>query len=140
MTCGALAGCAHVDFGGPGLAYFEPVPYLQVFVAPDCTVSTAVVVLPGTKRYLNFVDGYGSAQLSVNINNGMIASVGQTVDNGGAAAIAAAATIVTAFAARRAGNPACGVVALFPIVDGVAQDQPIVLPIPGTPASGPGRR
>ena len=78
----ALAGCAHIDFAaGDGLLYFEPVPYLFVSPAADCTFTASLVMLPGVEKRLKFVSGYGSADLSVTLANGMINIVGQNVDS-----------------------------------------------------------
>lgn len=73
-------GCAHIDFGDAGLVYYDPQPYLLVSVKADCTVATSVLVVPGRQRSLRFVGGYGSAELTAKLENGMIASVGQVTD------------------------------------------------------------
>lgn len=97
------AGCAHIDFeSSSGLLYFDPAPYL--FVAPnaDCTLTATLVMLPGPTKHLRFVDGYGSVELSVGINNGMITSVGQKVDNKVSDTLTSLAALQTAFTAARA--------------------------------------
>jgi len=79
--CVFLAACAHIDFTSErGLLYYEPRPYLYVVTAPDCSQSATVISLPGTSRHLRFVPGYGSADLKVELSNGVITSAGQNTD------------------------------------------------------------
>lgn len=134
IACTSTAsGCAHIDFGGPGLPYFEPVPHLFVAPAADCTLTATLVMLPGEKRYLKFVNGYGSAELSVSLGNGgMISSIGQKVDNKVSDTITSLAALQTASAlsaaARATSAPACPENArLYPILKGLLGD-PVALP------------
>ncbi|QND70820.1 hypothetical protein [Tardiphaga robiniae] len=84
-ACFSLGGCAGLQFNPvpmpDALTYNEPVPYYQVTRNGDCTVSGAVVSLPGLERSVAFRNGYGSADLSVNLQNGMITSVNQKTDS-----------------------------------------------------------
>jgi hypothetical protein len=134
IACAATAsGCAYIDFGGPGLPYFEPVPYLFVAPAAECSLIATLVMLPGEKRYLKFVNGYGSVDLSVSLGNaGMISNVGHKVDNKVSDTITSLAALQAAFATsaatRAAPAPACQEKArLFPILNGVLGD-PVALP------------
>jgi len=80
-----LSGCAHLDFtdftdGKEGLTYYDPKPYLFVSTTKDCVSTATAVVLPEKKKTAKFRTGYGSAELSINLSNGMITSVNQTTD------------------------------------------------------------
>jgi hypothetical protein len=80
-----LCGCAHLDFtdftdGKEGLTYYDPKPYLFVSTTKDCVTTATVVVLPEKKKTVKLKTGYGSADLSVNLSNGMITSVNQKTD------------------------------------------------------------
>lgn len=95
-------GCAHIDFGAEGLPYFEPVPYLFVSAAADCTLTAALIMLPGQERRLKFITGYGSADLSVTLASGMISDVGQNVDTKVPDTVSALAALKAATAAIKA--------------------------------------
>jgi hypothetical protein len=71
------SGCAHIDFGGKGMTYYTPKPYLFVATTRQCVTTATVVSVPAKKKVMKFVPGYGSSNLSVTLSNGMIASVGQ---------------------------------------------------------------
>lgn len=75
-----LVGCAHIDFGGDGLTYFEPEPFMFVSTTKDCVTTATIVVIPVDKKAMTFHAGYGSSDLSVELSNGMIKSVGQKTD------------------------------------------------------------
>jgi hypothetical protein len=137
----ALAGCAHLEFKAykseepeqPGLTYFEPVPYLAVAKGVDCKVTVNVLVLPGEKRTLLFRSGWGSADLSATLANGMLQSVGQKTDTKVPETVTALAGAAAAFKGPAPGGakePVCdGAVRLYPIVKGVpAFDRPLNLP------------
>jgi hypothetical protein len=153
MACaGALAlglgGCAGLAFNaGPesgALTYYEPKPYLLVTVGKDCAYSASVVSLPGRARSVGFKSGIGSADLSVSLQSGMIASVGQKTDTQipqTLTAITGLATAASKFGITAA-PPAKGSIchpsaALYEIVDGVPAERPIksfkadVIPDPG---------
>ncbi|WP_454917442.1 hypothetical protein [Xanthobacter sediminis] len=79
-----LSGCAGLAFQpGPtddGLTYFEPVPYLFVSTSENCTLTATIISLPGRERSVKFNSGYGSAELSVSLQNGILTSVNQKTD------------------------------------------------------------
>ena len=102
LGCITMAGCAQIDFGNDGLLYYEPVPYLFVSNGADCTSTATLVMLPGEKKHLKFVNGYGSAQLSAELNSGMISKVGQIVDNRVAETVTSLAALRTAAGAAKA--------------------------------------
>jgi hypothetical protein len=84
LTVG-LSGCAHLEFtdftdGQGGVTYYDPKPYMLVITAADCVTTAAVVVLPEKKKTVKFRMGYGSAELSVGLSNGMFTNVGQKTD------------------------------------------------------------
>lgn len=91
-----LSGCAHIDFGGDGLTYYDPKPYLFVSTTKDCVTVASVIVLPETKKVMKFKSGYGSADLSTSISNGMISSVGQKTDTKIPETLSAIASLGTA--------------------------------------------
>jgi len=102
-----LAGCAHIDFTSErGLLYYEPRPYLYVVTAPDCSQTATVVSLPGASRHLRFVPGYGSADLKVELSNGIITSAGQNTDTKLPDTITALAALKTASAAEKVAETA----------------------------------
>lgn len=76
----ALSGCAHIDFGGDGLTYYDPKPYLFVATTKECISTATVLAIPEVKKVMKFQSGYGSADLSTSLSNGMISSVGQKTD------------------------------------------------------------
>lgn len=76
-----LSGCAHLDFGnGKGLTYYDPKPYLFVTISKDCAATATVIMLPGKVEKVKFDSGYGSADFSIGLSNGMITSVNQKTD------------------------------------------------------------
>lgn len=135
-----LSGCAHLDFGDEGLTYYDPKPYLFVTTTKDCKCTATVVVVPGTKKAVKFISGYGTANLSVILSNGMITTAGQITDTQIPATIGAITGLTTAAAgmmkAAEVKLPAeivpkeCTPTALlYPIVSGVVEDKPISFPI-----------
>jgi hypothetical protein len=135
-----LSGCAHLDFGDEGLTYYDPKPYLFVTTTKDCTSTATVVVVPGTKKAVKFVPGYGTANLSVNLNNGMVTTAGQNTDTQIPATISAITGLTTAVAgmtkapevklpAGTAPKECTPTALLYPIVSGVVQDKPISFPV-----------
>lgn len=76
----SVVGCAGIDFGEQGLAYYEPEPYVLVANNKDCTQTVTPMAIPGKKTSLKFKSGLGSADLSVSLSNGMITNVGQKTD------------------------------------------------------------
>jgi len=102
----ASSGCASLEFDAktkPGLTYFEPVPYLAVTTTTDCKMTAAVLVLPGDKKMLSFHSGYGSADLSASVANGMLQAVGQKTDTKIPETITALAGVATALGVRAEG-------------------------------------
>jgi hypothetical protein len=131
----SLGGCAGLQFNPTpqpdALTYNEPVPYFQVIRSGDCTVTGTVVSLPGPERSVAFRNGYGSAELSVNLQNGILTSVNQKTDSkipetltalGGLAKGAGAGFVA-------ADKPACSTSAkLYPIYNGIVdRKHPITL-------------
>lgn len=101
-----LSGCGHLDFGpDKGLAYYDPKPYFFVTTTKDCVSTGTVVSLPDTKREVKLVSGYGSSDLSVNLSNGMITSVGQKADPSIPATITSVAGLATALAKSAKAEP-----------------------------------
>jgi hypothetical protein len=135
-----LSGCAHLDFGDEGLTYYDPKPYLFVTTTKDCTSTATVVVVPGTKKAVKFVPGYGTANLSVNLSNGMVTTAGQNTDTQIPATISAITGLTTAVAgmtkapevklpAGTAPKECTPTALLYPIVSGVVEDNPISFPV-----------
>lgn len=93
-----VCGCSHIDFGGADgrLTYYDPKPYLLVSITGDCVSTATVLVLPDEKKSLKLIPGYGSAELSVSLSNGMITSVGQKTDTKIPETIGAIAGLATA--------------------------------------------
>ena len=121
-----LSGCAHLDFGDEGLTYYDPKPYLFVTTTNDCMSTATVVVVPGTKKAVKFISGYGTANLSVTLSSGMVTIAGQNTDTQIPATIGAITGIGTAMAGvmKKLPEPvkpgACTPTAtLYPIVSGV---------------------
>jgi hypothetical protein len=80
-----LSGCAHLEFtdftdGQGGVTYYDPKPYMLVVTNGECATTATVVVLPEKKKTVKFKTGYGSAELSVGLSNGMFTSVNQKTD------------------------------------------------------------
>ena len=125
-----LSGCAHLDFGDDrGLAYYDVKPYLFVSTTTECLTTATIITVPESKREVKFKSGYGSADLSVNLINGMITSVNQKTDTQIPATISLIAGLgasAAVFFQSRAGAPAppekpvCKPTAtLYPVDNGV---------------------
>ena len=126
----ALSGCAGLAFNDAprsgALIYYDSSPYLLVTFTKDCVSAASVISLPGTARSVSFQSGYGTADLSVTLTNGMIASVGQKTDTKVPETLTAIAGLATAAgklgsaAAPGAGKTVeCVPVArLYPIING----------------------
>jgi hypothetical protein len=84
VTAILASGCARLEFYDrptPGaLTYNEPMPYIFVSTTKDCVTTATPVSLPGPRRAVGLQSGYGSAELSVGLSNGIITSVGQKTD------------------------------------------------------------
>ncbi len=134
-----LSGCAHLDFGNDkGLTYYDPKPYLFVSTTKDCVTNATIVNLPETKKEVKFKSGYGTADLSVNLSNGMITSVNQKTDTNIPATITsiaslgtAAAGVMKAMAAPPGKQVICTPTAtLYPVENGVPNTKaPISFPV-----------
>jgi len=145
---GPLAACAGLEFNAapqPGaLTYREAAPYVFVSVNKDCTWTATVLSLPGTERSVTFKNGYGTANLSIALTNGMISSAGQQTDSKIPETITALSGLATAAAGIRAvpGAPApkaqvCAPEGhLYPVVNG-APDQAHGVTFPATLVPGP---
>jgi len=99
-----LSGCAGLDFGEEGLTYYEPAPYLFVSVNKECVSTATVVSLPGAEKKVKFDRGYGSAELSVVLANGILTNVGQKTDTKIPETITSIASLGTAMAALSAAD------------------------------------
>lgn len=131
-----LSGCAGLDFGAEnGLVYYDPKPYLFVATTKDCVSSATVVMVPADQKSVGFKSGYGTADLSVTLNNGMITNVGQKTDTKIPETIQAVASLGTAAAGMKMvpeeAKPACESSAvLYPVVNGVPDNsKPIRFPV-----------
>ena len=131
-----LSGCAHIDFGGGGMTYFDPKPYLFVSTTKECVSTATVIMLPNDKKVMKFESGYGSANLTVALSNGMIASVGQNTDTkipetlSSIAGLGTAAAGIRALAATGKQIICTPTAILYPIVSGVPDmNHPLLFPI-----------
>lgn len=136
VALASLSGCAHIDFGGDGMTYFDPKPYLFVSTTKDCVTTATVVTLPEAKKVMKFVSGYGSSDLSATLTNGMITSVGQKTDTKIPETIASIASLGTATAGFKAmAEPGKQIICtpaakLYPIVAGIPEvDHPLSFPV-----------
>jgi hypothetical protein len=127
-----LCGCAHLEFSDGGLMYYDGKPYLFVSTTKDCTSTATIVMVPDQKKMVKFIPGYGTAELSIGLSNGMIISAGQKTDTQIPQTITAltgmAATAATILKSAPVGvtpktecNPSAK---LFLIVNGVPSDKP----------------
>jgi hypothetical protein len=135
-----LSGCAHLDFGDKGLTYYDPKPYLFVTTTKDCVTTATLVVVPGSEKAVKFISGYGTANLSVTLSNGMVTTAGQITDTKIPETIGAITGLATAAAAITKGGrmelpegfvpKECTPTAkLYPIVSGVVEDKPLSFPV-----------
>jgi hypothetical protein len=97
-----LSACAGLNFGDEGVTYYEPTPYLFVSLNKECVSTATVVSLPGKKRSVKFTKGYGSADLSIAMSNGILTNVGQKTDSKVPETITSIAALGTAMAAIKA--------------------------------------
>ena len=145
-----LSGCAHLDFGDDrGLAYFDAKPYLFVSTTTECLTTATIITVPEIRKEVKFKSGYGSADLSVNLSNGMITSVNQKTDTQIPATISSIAGLGTAAAGAfksmtAAPNahekPVCKPTAtLYPVDNGVPNiNAPISFSVTVEPAKSSG--
>lgn len=119
-----LCGCAHLEFTDGGLTYYDPKPYLFVSTTKDCVSTATILMIPYQKKMVKFISGYGTADLSIGLSNGMITSAGQKTDTKIPETITALTGMATA-AAKFKGTSTCPPSAkLFPIENGVPGDKP----------------
>lgn len=128
-----LGGCAGLDFGKEGLTYNEPKPYLFVSVDKDCLSTATVVSVPGNEKHVKFKSGFGSADLSVTLSNGILTSVGQKTDTKIPETITAMAGLGGLFKTQSENKSklSCNPTAtLYPIVNGAPDlNQPSSFPV-----------
>jgi hypothetical protein len=127
---------AGLDFGEAGLSFYEPKPYLFVFVNKDCVSTATVISLPGDKKSVMFKSGYGSADLSIALSNGILTNAGQKTDTKIPETITSIASLGAAMAALSATKKGAKQVIckpsaiLYPIENGVPKlDSPAEFPI-----------
>ena len=144
-----LSGCAHLDFGDDkGLTYYDAKPYLFVSTSIDCVTTATIITMPESRREVKFKYGYGSADLSVNLSNGMITSVNQKTDTQLPQTITSIAGLGTAAAgafksmAAAPEKPVCKPTAiLYPVDNGVPKiDAPISFSVTLEPAKTSGNK
>ena len=139
-----LTGCARLEFSTVptrdvkgkevGLLYYEPKPYLFVTTTGDCTTTAVVLSIPGAKKEVHFHSGFGSAELHVDLSNGIITSVGQKTDSKIPETLGSLATLSTALGLKVARGPGKQVVcdpaaSLYPIEDGIIGTVPVTMPM-----------
>jgi hypothetical protein len=117
-----LCGCAHLDFSDGGLTYYDPKPYLFVSTTKDCISTATILMVPDQKKMVKFISGYGTADLSIGLNNGMITSAGQKTDTKIPETLTALTGMAAGFKVSKGECPPSA--KLFPIVNGVPVDKP----------------
>jgi len=130
-----LTGCAGLTFGPEStdaLTYYDPKPYLFISTAADCVSTATIIAVPATKRGVSFKSGYGTADLSIALNGGMITAIGQKTDSKVPETLSSVATLATAVGGlARSAAPqevACKPSArLYNIDGGVVNPNPIVV-------------
>jgi hypothetical protein len=98
LLIGVLCGCAHLEFSDGGLTYYDPKPYLFVSRTKDCVTTASVIMIPEQRKKVKFRSGYGTADLSISLTNGMITSAGQKTDTKVPETITAVSGLTTALA------------------------------------------
>lgn len=139
-----LAGCARLEFSTLptqqeeareiGLLYYDPKPYLFVTTTGDCATTAVVLIMPGTKREVRFHSGLGSAELNVDLSNGMITSVGQKTDTKIPETFDKLASLSTTLGLKVARVPGKQVICdpsakLYPIENGSVGTEPVSMPV-----------
>ena len=99
-----LSGCAGLQFNPSrdphAFTYNEPVPYMLVSTTKDCATTATIMSIPGRERSVAFKSGYGSADLSVSVQNGMITSINQKTDTKVPETLTAAANLATSLGVK----------------------------------------
>lgn len=85
-----FTACAHISFHDPndpkqkniGVEYYKPKLYLLVTWTGDKGYKADIITLPDVSqpRYALLHPGYGSSNLSLKLNNGILTDVGQVGD------------------------------------------------------------
>ena len=113
----ALSGCAGLQFYSDqnlqtqetGVKFYYPKPYLLVSRtgAKDNPVQVSVIYLPDQSKpiYAKLKSGYGSADLSLAFQNGILTNIGQKTDTKIPETIAALAGMATAAGGLKLGPP-----------------------------------
>lgn len=105
-----LASCGHLSFkdaGGTeiGVPIYKPKPYLLVVrnATKDDTNTAEIVYLPDLSSpiWVRPIPGWGSADLSLNVTNGMMTSFGQNTDPKIADLLNAVGGLATSYAGAR---------------------------------------
>ncbi len=101
----AITGCASVDFNNSdgvdeGFLYYQPQPFLLI-EKKDKNIVSRIISIPNTEkpRWIKQGEGWGSAEMSFEIENGMVKSFNSKSDNKGAETLASVAGLATAKAA-----------------------------------------
>ena len=133
VALSVLGGCAGLDFGEKGLSYYEPKPYMLVTVNSNCDATGTLVSLPGEKKFVKFKSGYGSADLSVALSNGILTNVNQKTDTQIPETITSIASLATAAKLKPSSidenlggtkkTPCSASARLYEIVDGKAAEE-----------------
>ena len=105
MIAAILTGCAHISFhdssdpkrGNIGVEYYKPKLYLLLTKMKD-GYKADILTLPDLlqPRYALLHPGYGSSNLSLKLNNGILTDVGQQVDTKIPETITALGSLATA--------------------------------------------
>ncbi|MGH8100851.1 MAG: hypothetical protein ACREIW_06105 [Chthoniobacterales bacterium] len=110
VGCVSLAafGCAHITFHDPttgdkknvGVEYYKPKLYVLVTRTKENEYSSSIVTLPdlAQPRYALLHPGYGSNNLTLKLNNGILTEVGQQTDTKVPETITALSGLATAAA------------------------------------------
>lgn len=100
-----IAGCASVDFNNSegvdeGFLYYQPKPFLLI-EKKDKDIVSKIISIPNTEkpRWIKQGEGWGSAEMSFEIDNGMVKSFNSKLDSKGAETLASVAGLATAKAA-----------------------------------------
>jgi hypothetical protein len=98
----AITGCASVDFNNSdgvdeGFLYYQPQPFLLI-EKKDKNIISRIISIPNTEkpRWIKQGEGWGSAEMSFEIDNGMVKSFNSKSDNKGAETLASIAGLATA--------------------------------------------
>jgi hypothetical protein len=106
LPAASLASCAHLSFhdsndpkrGNVGVEYYKPKLYLLLTKTATEGYKADIVTLPDLlqPRYALLHPGYGSSNLSLKMNNGILTDVGQQADTKIPETITALGSLATA--------------------------------------------